>query len=144
MIQTQKTGFKEFLIVAPTRPLLCQTLAVPGEKVQKKATCLHPHHSSLLTAIAPADILSLIAFIPLSRRPRSACTMTNSICATSTSGHSNLEDSTITDDTAGWAASLVREKRKYVFLAGDGETGVQKRPRREDCNGKVKLGAVLG
>ncbi|KAH6703051.1 hypothetical protein BKA61DRAFT_680685 [Leptodontidium sp. MPI-SDFR-AT-0119] len=133
VVQIRKTGFKEFLIGAPTRPLLHQTLAVTGEKLQNKATCVRPRHSSLLTATAPASILSPITSIPLSYGPRSApqsiqtclfhpwstCTMTDSVCTT------------ITDDTTGRAAGLVREKRKRISLEGEEEAGIRKRPRQD-------------
>ncbi|KAG4429242.1 hypothetical protein IFR05_015271 [Cadophora sp. M221] len=57
--------------------------------------------------------------------------MTNNVCTAITLGDSNLGDTTITHDTTGRAAGLVREKRKRISLEGEEEAGIRKKPRQD-------------
>ena len=146
--------FNEVLDVVSTRPPMHQTLAA-REKLQNKATCGRPRHSSLLTAYAPTSPPS-ITLLPLLCEPRSVpqsiqnclfypwftCTMTDSVCTTIALGHSN-PDITIAHGTTGWAAGLVREKRKRMSLDGEEEAGIRKKAR-QDSDALVKRTAPEG
>ncbi|KAG4438628.1 hypothetical protein IFR05_005872 [Cadophora sp. M221] len=134
VVRIRTTGFDDKLVVAPTRLLMHQTLAVTHEKRQNKAICVRPLHPSLLTTATLVDLVLLITLIRLlwGPRPWLACTMGNSVCTTITPGDSNLGDTTITHDTIGRIAGLVRKKRKRIFLEEEEETRVRKKLREAD------------
>ena len=143
--------------MAPTRPRIPHTPAITGEKLQNKASCVRPRHSSLLTAPVPTSPLTSITLLPLLCEPQSVpqsiqnclfhpwftCTMTDRVCTTMALGHSKPDDTTIAHGTTGRAAGVVREKRKRMSLNGEEEAGIRKKAR-QDSDALVKQTAPEG